>query len=60
MCFGHHLDHFGEPIGRLLATFYDHFSNVNAKKDFLIFDTPLTRFACFYGSGWLEIRPKIT
>ena len=30
------------------------------ERDFLIFDTPLKRFACFYGSGWLEIRFKIT
>ena len=32
--FGRHLDHFGDPIGRLLMTFWDHLSNVNAREGF--------------------------
>ena len=47
MFFGRHLDHFGEPIGRLLVTFWDLFSNVNAREGFSDFWYPSEAFCLF-------------
>ena len=47
MAFGRHLDHFGEPIGRLLVTFWDHFSKVNAREGFSDFWYPSEAFCLF-------------
>ena len=47
MFFGRHLDHFGEPIERLLVTFWDQFSNVHAREGFSDFWYPSEAFCLF-------------
>ena len=49
--------HFGALFGSLFGII---FRMQMRQRDFLIFNTPLERFACFYGSGWLEICSTIT